>query len=399
MGKLKVSAVGCSLADYLYTNVDFSGEAFKKYMSRSDGDGGLNPGHLVFADDLEKFSGTDFPVILKEITEGRSFDVFNLGGPAIVALINAAQLLSDRDIEFDFYGALGQDETAERILSIVSKTPVNIDNYKKMSGRSPFTDVLSDPNHHNGKGERTFINEIGSCWDYTPEMLGEKFFDADILFFGATALTPGIHDSLTSLLRRGKEKGCINVVTTVFDFRNEKANPGKRWPLGESDESFKLIDLLIVDWDEAMKISGKSDFDAAAQFFQEKGVKSFIVTHGAHDFFAWSDGSLFKTQPLKAYPISVDVDKELEAHPELRGDTTGCGDNFAGGILTSVVEQVANGKKAGELDINDACAWGAASGGFACFCVGGTYHEEKAGEKRDKVERFYNAYLEQIKIN
>jgi sugar/nucleoside kinase (ribokinase family) len=199
------------------------------------------------------------------------------------------------------------------------------------------------------------------------------------------------------MLKKGKENNCINIVTTVFDFRNEKKNPGQRWPLGESDESFKFIDLLIVDWDEALKISGKSDFVDASQFFIDMGVKSFIITHGAHEFFVWSNGEFFKDQPLTAFPICAEVDKELEAHPEKRGDTTGCGDNFAGGTLTSVVKQLVADVKPGELEISDACAWASASGGFACFTLGGTYHESIPGEKLKLVKPFYEAYLEQIK--
>lgn len=397
MSKVKVSAIGCSLADYLYTGIDFTSEAFKKYLSRSEGDGGLNPGHLVFVNDLEKFAGKDFLLILDELTGGKKFDGFNIGGPAIVGAINAVQLLHGTNAELDFYGALGEDDTADRILDMLSKTPVDISNYKKRPGTSPYTRVLSDPNYHGGKGERTFINNIGACWDYLPTMVSDEFYHADVLFFGATALVPGIHDHLSAMLKRGKENSRINIVTTVFDFRNESANPGRRWPLGESDESFQLLDLLIVDWDEALKISGEKDFEEAAQFFMAMGVKSFIVTHGAHDFFVWSNGAFFKECPLTPFPICAAVDAELKAHPEKRGDTTGCGDNFAGGVLTSIVKQLLAGKQAGELEISDACAWACASGGFACFTLGGTYHEAVPGEKLSKVKPFYEAYLEQIK--
>jgi D-lyxose ketol-isomerase len=36
------------------------------------------------------------------------------------------------------------------------------------------------------------------------------------------------------------------------------------------------------------------------------------------------------------------------------------------------------------------------SGGFACFYLGGTYFEEKTGEKRSKMEPYYDAYRKQI---
>jgi len=76
------------------------------------------------------------------------------------------------------------------------------------------------------------------------------------------------------------------------------------------------------------------------------------------------------------------------------GDTTGCGDNFVGGVIASVVTQLQNGAK--HPDLLEACCRGVVSGGFTCFYLGGTYFEEKAGEKRAKMEPFYDAYRKQI---
>ncbi len=394
MSKFTVSAVGCSLADYLYTKADFSGEAFAKYRSRKEGDGGLSPGHLVFAEDLEKFSGVPYSQITAELGCDGDPDAFNIGGPCIVALINAAQLTGGSEVAFNFYGALGQDKTADRILAILRQTPVNIDHYVRTEGISPFSDSLSDPDHHDGKGERLFVNRIGAAGKYTPEMLGKEFFDGDILFYGATALVPQIHDHLHELLEKGHKLGKINLVTTVFDFRNEKANPGKCWPLGGPD-SIALIDLLVMDWDEAMKISGKSTIEDASEFFIGKGVGAFIVTHGAQNTYAWSGGKLFKKLDLTAFPICALVDKDMKANPESRGDTTGCGDNFAGGVLTALVEGLRK-QQAGKLDLADAVSWGSASGGFACFTIGGTYLEKFPGDKREKVGRYYKHYREQL---
>jgi hypothetical protein len=47
-------------------------------------------------------------------------------------------------------------------------------------------------------------------------------------------------------------------------------------------------------------------------------------------------------------------------------------------------------------DLKEAAAWAAASGGFACFYRGGTYHETAAGEKRAKLEPLVEAYRRQI---
>ena len=130
-----------------------------------------------------------------------------MGGPGLVSLINTAQLLSSENIEVHFYGGTGSDDTAEWIHQLVQKTPLDTTHYRRISKRrTPFTDVLSDQTYDNNHGERTFINNIGAAWDYTPDLLGSDFFKADIVCFGGTALVPQIHDSLTDLLRKAKDQ-------------------------------------------------------------------------------------------------------------------------------------------------------------------------------------------------
>ncbi|MEG2074867.1 MAG: carbohydrate kinase family protein, partial [Victivallaceae bacterium] len=246
------------------------------------------------ASDLAQFAGRPITEILNEITRGAAPKAFNLGGPAIVAAVNAAQLLYGKPAEFDYYGAFGNDETAEKLLALLRRLPVNLDNLQRKAGISPFTYVLSDAKYHNNKGERAFVNNIGTAEAYQVTDLPDNFFDCDIAFYSATALVPEIHDNLRQLLQRSKAKGALNVVATVFDFRNEKLNPNAPWPLGDSAASYPLIDLLLMDYDEAARLSGKSEFDAVCDFFVHSGVGAFVITHGAHEFFVWSGGKLFK---------------------------------------------------------------------------------------------------------
>jgi sugar/nucleoside kinase (ribokinase family) len=150
-----------------------------------------------------------------------------------------------------------------------------------------------------------------------------------------------------------------------------------------------------VDWVEALRLSGTGNITAAVKFFIDNGVHSFIITHGPEPFHIWSDGTFFKPQKLTSLPVSSLVGERLANSPELKGDTTGCGDNFAGGVLASVAQQLCTAKT-GTLDIIEACSWGCASGGFACFYVGGTYLEQNPGEKTAKVAEFQQAFMQQI---
>jgi sugar/nucleoside kinase (ribokinase family) len=445
---LTISGTGCALMDYLYADVRLDSEAFVRYRSRTGGDGGLEPGKLVFVEDLERFAGKSFAEILKELTGGAKPDRANLGGPSIVALIHAAQMLEGHDVRVRFSGARGNDASADEIMNIIARMPLDVSGYRVFEGHTPFTQVFSDPTYDQGHGERTFVNERGVADLFAPEHLPDSFFDSDIVAFGGTALVPQIHDSLTTLCRRARAAGAVVVVNTVYDFRNEakgsEANGG-RWPLGESDETYGFIDVLVMDKEEALRLSGAESPEAALDFFRAKGTGAAIITDGVRDILFYSDGSLFSVPalgepalleaalsgpalsesalggpelvlpetgraaprpiptvsekgraPCFSLPVSAEIRRVLASADRPKGDTTGCGDNFVGGLLASIAIQLEAGQKRGSLDLVEACSMAIVSGGFSCFYIGGTYQEARRGEKRKAVEHYYRLYREQI---
>ncbi len=393
---LHISGTGCSLVDYLYANMNFDDPAFKRYLSQKDGDGGLSPGKLVFAEDFEIFARKPFTDVLSELTQGKKPDKVNLGGPCIVALVNTAQLLSGMNAEISFHGVLGNDPSGDTLLSFLAPTPVDTKHYRRIPGVTPSTVVLSDPTYDSGHGERIFVNTIGAAWKFKESDLDASFFDSDILLFGGTGLVPLIHDNLTSLVMKAKKRGKITVVTTVYDFRNQKKDPVGPWPLGKDTlETLAHTDLLISDYEEALRISGTSSIEKAFEFYKKSGLGALIVTHGAQEILIYSKGSLFHPLDFTTLPVVHKVDEELKAHPELKGDTTGCGDNFAGGVLYSIADQLLRNKSE-KLDLVTASAWGACSGGFACFYIGGTYHETERGEKLKRMLPYFESYKKQI---
>ena len=391
--KITISVTGCCLVDRLYNNISFTDPSISRYISKNRADGGLNPGHLVFKEEFEKFCNEDFSQALENITKGKKYDKINIGGPGIVPMIHVRQLLHATNTECCFYGIGGNDDDGKFIISIMEKLNLSMENYHLSENITPSTIVLSDPEYDKGHGERIFINTIGAAWDYSPEKLGDNFFSSEIVVFGGTALVPSIHDNLTELLKTAKSKGCITIVNTVYDFRNEKLNPSKKWPLGKDDSSYKNIDLLMTDYEEALRLSGKKSLDDALDFFRELGTGAVIVTNGPNELRGFAiKGSLFKEEKNINLPVSRAVGIELQKGKA--GDTTGCGDNFAGGVIANVITQLQQNKSA--LDLTEACAWGTVSGGFTCFYIGGTYFEKKPGEKLALITPFYEDYLKQI---
>ena len=141
-------------------------------------------------------------------------------------------------------------------------------------------------------------------------------------------------------------------------------------------------------------MTGEDDISKALASFSALGTGSIIITSGADEIHFCSNGGLFSPVEASTLPISEQVSKELRNGEQENGDTTGCGDNFAGGVLASVAEQTT--KKKEGLDLEEACSWGVVSGGFACFYIGGMFHEDTPGEKRKAVLSYFDTYVEQI---
>ncbi len=393
-GKVIVSGAGCCLIDRIYNGVSFRSPVFSKYLSRTKGDGGMEPGKLEFEDEFEKFAGKPFEKVLAEIVGDREPDAVNIGGPCIVALINAAQITEGLS-EVDFYGVRSDDQVGAMLMERLSRVPVGISHYDVAPGlQTASTTVFSDPSHDDGQGERIFVNTIGASWKYDSSSLPKEFFDADIAVFGATAIVPELHDTLDEALSRAKANDCLTVVNTVFDSRNERLHPDRKWPMGKSDDCYGNIDVLVVDREEALRLSGKTCIEDAMHWFQSAGVGAAVVTNGSRNIFAYASSPAFLPLPLTEYPVCAAVGEELKKG--VKGDTTGCGDNFAGGVIASLARQIHSG--AGLLDMADACRWGAVSGGFACFYTGGTYYESAPGEKLGKLRGLYESYCKQLGI-
>ncbi len=410
---LRVNATGCSLVDNLYGHVDFSSELYRRLSSRKSGDGGLATGGLVFAEAFAEFAasgntaggpaaGADYARILRQLTGAEEPDSSNIGGPGIVPLIHANQVKQNPDIRYRFAGVLGRDDNGRRFRDLMDEAGFPLKDYSESERPTPSTDVLSDPSFNGGRGERTFINTIGAAGAYGPRSLPEDFFDADFLLFGGTALVPPLHDNLDDLCRRGREAGAFVMVTTVFDFRNEARLQGKPWPLVDD---YSNIHLLVTDREEALKISGETDPAAAMAWFLNQGCRGVVVTQGADEVLLG-----IRENPVQAgsfLPLSRRImptcryADEVVASLTKKRDTTGCGDNFVGGMIDSLAHQLAGGAS-GEsadkqnLNLEEAVVSGIAAGSVALTCLGGVYYEDEPGQKFNAMKPYFDAYRREL---
>lgn len=155
----------------------------------------------------------------------------------------------------------------------------------------------------------------------------------------------------------------------------------------EGRRELSLIDLLVTDRLEALRLTFTQSTEEAVRQFKAWGVKACMVTDGAKPTAVWaSSGGIWKARELEFLPVSSYVS---DLHGSYDGDTTGCGDNFLGGATASLAFQRDSGSS--YLDIDQVYRMASASGAFACTYHGGAYREKEEGEKRSIVEKSLNA--------
>ena len=397
---MNVHGTGCGLLDCIYADEDFSGPAYQAAMSKKSGDGGLTPGQLTFSSSLEQYMGKPYDEAIASLNGAKAPDALNLGGPSAVSLAHAAQILAGRKsgggtFAVRYFGVRGNDSTGDIFEEKISSLPFTEVRLIRKNSPNARVDVFSDPRYDNGSGERTFVCRRGAPDEFYPDDLGDDFFNAGLIAFGGTALTPRLHDDLTELLKRSQKSGALTEVNLVFDFRSEIEEPGKKWKLGIKDDAYPYIDLLLADQEEAIKTSGKPSAEEAAAWLLNQGCGGVIITRGRQPLLCAASGDFFAKSELTSLPVCEEVNRELAAHPERRGDTTGCGDNFAGQAIAELAVTIASGKQSG-IDLREICIPAVAAGGYACFIVGGAYYEKESGEKRRLLEPYIGAYRKQL---
>ncbi len=172
-------------------------------------------------------------------------------------------------------------------------------------------------------GARAFLQQPGISRLAFPEPL--EFDDA--LVGGATHFHLGNPFSLPLMrrhagetLRRARARGLTTSLDAAWDAMGE-------WRT-VTDPCLPYIDLLFVNDDEARRLSGETDLDAAARYFQSCGTGDVVVKLGA------AGCNIFTREEPLAIP----------AFPVECVDSTGAGDVFAGAYLAALWRGAGDGE-------------------------------------------------------
>ncbi|MDC7245313.1 MAG: carbohydrate kinase family protein [Sphaerochaetaceae bacterium] len=385
-----ISGVGCCVVDYVYQNIHFDNRLLEKYGSSNEVKG-LTYGEASLIEDLEEISGEPIKKIIEDLTDNKPYTSL-LGGVAVAALIGASQLLHSHNAKVQYYINVADDENGKLIQDSLKKTPLSLDKIRVKRGRTAITYALCDTDE-DYEGTRTFISEPHIEENLTLRVsdLDRDFFSSDIVLFSCVQWEPEISDNFTDILKSCKTHNMITVVGTASD---PQMRGKDKWVLGDSDEVYRYIDVLIMNYHEALYYSGTTSLNEAISYFKKSQVNSFIITHGIEPTFVYGSAPHF-------YPIEqmipivdeIDTDKKMGKLPT--GDSVGCGDNFVGGVIASIAVQMEQGKK--RFDLFESVISGNLNGGITSTVKGGTFYESYAGEKKKLCEFYETKYRKRLR--
>jgi sugar/nucleoside kinase (ribokinase family) len=404
----RIHGAGQGLADSIFPDINFFSQELIPYHSRIPGDGGLVMGQLVFKEDFLNFAGCSWEAFLTDLknasvgteTGTENQPIFNAGGPALVALTAASQFLKPSKVPVTYYGLSGDDVSASHLRHTLAQTPLDLTCFRQRTGQSPTTLVCSDSQAQSGHGDRFFVHDPGQvvC---DPSILGESFFQATFNVYAGTAPLPFLHQVLPDLLAKGHHRGAINIVATVFDYASEKHSPGVCWKLGVG-EAYPEIDLLVANATEVRKLAGHQNIEECVAILIGQGLTAAIITQGPDPVYYRSQGGIFG-QTQGYVPVNADLSELILRANATSKDTVGAGDNFLGGVLADLMQQILSDDfyPKGEIHIEKellqicplrlrhAIEFGTVAGGLACLQTGGVKIEKSKGEQLGRVRKYF----------
>ena len=224
------------------------------------------------------------------------------------------------------------------------------------------------------KGEdRRFYAELAANTMLSPEHVGSILEETqpEIFYQGTVGGLKLIDPVLDQILGQAREKDILTFVDVVDPTEGAWRN---------LRDSLHLIDLLHCNLRESEKLTGEGDPSKAADALAQQGVKLAMVTMG-------SRGLIASTEEAKLKVPAFNVDTL---------DTTGAGDAFCAGVISSLLES-GTLLPTSQRELTETLIRGAAAGAACVAAVGATTAvtkeraetliEEQGDDLRTRVER------------
>ncbi|MCB0478702.1 MAG: PfkB family carbohydrate kinase [Crocinitomicaceae bacterium] len=195
--------------------------------------------------------------------------------------------------------------------------------------------------YHNDLNSRdTLVTELNVLETFDP-IVPASYQDCEFLMLGN--LTPSVQRTVIERLKNRPKLIAMDTMNFWMDIA-----------LNDLKETLRLVDVLIINDEEARQLSGEYSLVKAAKVIMDMGPKYLIIKKGEHGALLFGEHQIFH---IAALPL------------EEVFDPTGAGDTFAGGFMGYLAQS-------GEVNFKEMKKAVVAGSAMASFCV------EKFGTER-----------------
>lgn len=207
-----------------------------------------------------------------------------------------------------FYGneqkivsVVGED-FPEEMLDQLKKRNVDLEGLQIKQGEKTF--FWSGKYHNDMNSRDTLVTELNVLEHFDP-IVPESYQGADYLMLGN--LSPQVQRLVIERLNERPKLIAMDTMNFWMDIA-----------LDDLKETLKLIDVLIINDEEARQLSGEYSLVKASKVIRDMGPKYLIIKKGEHGALLFHGDKMFFAPALPLEEVF---------------DPTGAGDTFAGGFM------------------------------------------------------------------
>lgn len=255
-----------------------------------------------------------FDCLVRPVTEippgGDTYFVEELTMAVSGAAGSASIVAAKHGLKVQAVGGVGYDDMGDWVLAKLGHFGVDTQNMERCKDFTTSSSVVTT----RPDGARPALHKRGSTGGfYVTDERTDQVLDTKILHVGGVGLMDAMDQGRNAeLMEEARRRGCT---TTLDVFASTGEDLAKITPL------LKHTDFFMPSEEEAMALSGLTDFEEIASFLLDQGVGAVILTLGAQ-------GAMYRdSQGTKIDIPAFEIDVVC---------TCGCGDCFNGGFATGL---------------------------------------------------------------
>lgn len=255
-----------------------------------------------------------FDCLVRPVTQippgGDTYFVEELTMAVSGAAGSASIVAAKHGLNVQAVGGIGYDDMGDWVLAKLSSFGIDTANMERCEGFTTSSSVVTT----RPDGARPALHKRGATAGfYIGDDRVDRVLDTKILHVGGVGLMDAMDQGRNAeLMEEARKRGCT---TTLDVFASTGDDLAKITPL------LRHTDFFMPSEEEAMALSGLTDFEEIAAFLLDQGVGAVILTLGAQGAM-YRDAQGGKID-IPAFDIGVVC-------------TCGCGDCFNGGFATGL---------------------------------------------------------------